>query len=227
MEIGKIIPGMGGGKPDVLVLGEVLVELTAPVALREADTLRLSCSGDALNAAGRPPPVAPRWRWSASSATTSWASGSSSSRARARSTRRTFGARASRTASTSRVPAASSCTRGAAARARRSGPTTWRARLCARPARSWSAASRRRVGVVRGGGRRRGRDRRRARGLRPELPRPAHHRRRRAGRARARRTARHARHAVLPGRHPSAARHFRPLVAGARLPARSAPPRWP
>jgi len=51
MEIGKIIPGMSGGKPDVLVLGEVLVELTAPVALREADTLRLSCSGDALNAA--------------------------------------------------------------------------------------------------------------------------------------------------------------------------------
>ena len=42
---------MGGGKPDVLVLGEVLVELTAPVALREADTLRLSCSGDALTAA--------------------------------------------------------------------------------------------------------------------------------------------------------------------------------
>ena len=51
MEIGKIIPSMGGGKPDVLVLGEVLVELTAPVALREADSLRLSCSGDALNAA--------------------------------------------------------------------------------------------------------------------------------------------------------------------------------
>jgi 2-dehydro-3-deoxygluconokinase len=51
MEIGKIIPAMGGGKPDVLVLGEVLVELTAPVALREADALRLSCSGDALNAA--------------------------------------------------------------------------------------------------------------------------------------------------------------------------------
>jgi 2-dehydro-3-deoxygluconokinase len=42
---------MGRGKPDVLVLGEVLVELTAPVPLREADTLRLSCSGDALNAA--------------------------------------------------------------------------------------------------------------------------------------------------------------------------------
>jgi 2-dehydro-3-deoxygluconokinase len=51
MEIGKIIPAMGGGKPDVLVLGEVLVELTAPVPLREADRLRLSCSGDALNAA--------------------------------------------------------------------------------------------------------------------------------------------------------------------------------
>jgi sugar/nucleoside kinase (ribokinase family) len=51
MEIGKIIPSMGSGKPDVLVLGEVLVELTAPVALREAETLRLSCSGDALNAA--------------------------------------------------------------------------------------------------------------------------------------------------------------------------------
>jgi 2-dehydro-3-deoxygluconokinase len=51
MEIGKIIPAMGGGKPDVLVLGEVLVELTAPVPLREAETLRLSCSGDALNAA--------------------------------------------------------------------------------------------------------------------------------------------------------------------------------
>ena len=51
MEIGKIIPSMGGGKPDVLVLGEVLVELTAPVTLREAETMRLSCSGDALNAA--------------------------------------------------------------------------------------------------------------------------------------------------------------------------------
>ena len=51
MEIGKIIPPMGCGKPDVLVLGEVLVELTAPVPLREAETLRLSCSGDALNAA--------------------------------------------------------------------------------------------------------------------------------------------------------------------------------
>jgi sugar/nucleoside kinase (ribokinase family) len=51
MEIGKIIPAMGGGKPDVLVLGEVLVELTAREPLREADTLRLSCSGDALNAA--------------------------------------------------------------------------------------------------------------------------------------------------------------------------------
>ncbi len=37
--------------PDVVVLGEVLVELTAPVPLREAETLRLSCSGDALNAA--------------------------------------------------------------------------------------------------------------------------------------------------------------------------------
>jgi 2-dehydro-3-deoxygluconokinase len=51
MEIGKIIPPMSGGKPDVLVLGEVLVELTASVPLREAGTLRLSCSGDALNAA--------------------------------------------------------------------------------------------------------------------------------------------------------------------------------
>jgi 2-dehydro-3-deoxygluconokinase len=51
MEIGKIFPAMGGGKPDVLVLGEVLIELTAPVALREADELRLSCSGDSLNAA--------------------------------------------------------------------------------------------------------------------------------------------------------------------------------
>jgi len=37
--------------PDVLVMGEVLVELTAPVPLREARTMRLSCSGDALNAA--------------------------------------------------------------------------------------------------------------------------------------------------------------------------------
>jgi 2-dehydro-3-deoxygluconokinase len=51
MEIGKMIPFMGGGKPDVLVLGEVLVELTAPVPLREAENLRISCSGDALNAA--------------------------------------------------------------------------------------------------------------------------------------------------------------------------------
>jgi 2-dehydro-3-deoxygluconokinase len=51
METGKILPGMDGGKPDVLVLGEVLVELTASMPLREADTLRMSCSGDALNAA--------------------------------------------------------------------------------------------------------------------------------------------------------------------------------
>ena len=36
---------------DVLVLGEVLVELTAREPLREAETLRLACSGDALNAA--------------------------------------------------------------------------------------------------------------------------------------------------------------------------------
>ncbi len=36
---------------DVLVLGEVLVELTAPVPLLDADHLRLSFSGDALNAA--------------------------------------------------------------------------------------------------------------------------------------------------------------------------------
>ena len=41
----------GPKTPDVLVLGEVLVELTAPVPLREAETLRLACSGDALNAA--------------------------------------------------------------------------------------------------------------------------------------------------------------------------------
>jgi 2-dehydro-3-deoxygluconokinase len=41
----------GSKTPDVVVLGEVLVELTAPVPLREAETLRLSCSGDALNAA--------------------------------------------------------------------------------------------------------------------------------------------------------------------------------
>ena len=46
------MPVMSSSKtPDVVVLGEVLVELTAPVPLREAETLRLSCSGDALNAA--------------------------------------------------------------------------------------------------------------------------------------------------------------------------------
>ncbi len=46
------MPVMSHSKtPDVVVLGEVLVELTAPVPLREAETLRLSCSGDALNAA--------------------------------------------------------------------------------------------------------------------------------------------------------------------------------
>ena len=46
------MPVMAGSiTPDVVVLGEVLVELTAPVPLREAETLRLSCSGDALNAA--------------------------------------------------------------------------------------------------------------------------------------------------------------------------------
>ena len=47
------MPVLGADKPefDVLVLGEVLVELTAREPLREAETLRLSCSGDALNAA--------------------------------------------------------------------------------------------------------------------------------------------------------------------------------
>jgi len=39
------------GRLDVLVLGEVLVELASPVPLAEADELRLSFSGDALNAA--------------------------------------------------------------------------------------------------------------------------------------------------------------------------------
>lgn len=38
--------------PDVLVLGEVLVELTAHEPLRDGATLRLAFSGDALNAAG-------------------------------------------------------------------------------------------------------------------------------------------------------------------------------
>ncbi len=43
---------MGVAKtPDVLVLGEVLVELTAAVPLGEADNVRLALSGDALNAA--------------------------------------------------------------------------------------------------------------------------------------------------------------------------------
>jgi 2-dehydro-3-deoxygluconokinase len=51
MEIGNILPVGRDGKPLVLVLGEVLVELTASATLREAETLRLSCSGDALNAA--------------------------------------------------------------------------------------------------------------------------------------------------------------------------------
>jgi 2-dehydro-3-deoxygluconokinase len=48
-----MVPSMLDHKPQagVVVLGEVLVELTAPVPLREADTLRLSFSGDALNAA--------------------------------------------------------------------------------------------------------------------------------------------------------------------------------
>jgi len=36
---------------DVIVLGEVLVELASPVPLAEAEDLRLSFSGDALNAA--------------------------------------------------------------------------------------------------------------------------------------------------------------------------------
>ncbi len=37
--------------PDVIVFGEVLVELASPVPLAEAETMRLSFSGDALNAA--------------------------------------------------------------------------------------------------------------------------------------------------------------------------------
>ena len=36
---------------DVIVLGEVLVELASPVPLADADEMRLSFSGDALNAA--------------------------------------------------------------------------------------------------------------------------------------------------------------------------------
>ena len=39
------------GRLDVIVLGEVLVELASPVPLAEADEMRLSFSGDALNAA--------------------------------------------------------------------------------------------------------------------------------------------------------------------------------
>ena len=37
--------------PDVLVMGEPLVELATPLPLEQADLVRLSCSGDALNAA--------------------------------------------------------------------------------------------------------------------------------------------------------------------------------
>ena len=37
--------------PDVLVLGEVLIELSALEDLRDAEVVRLSCSGDAMNAA--------------------------------------------------------------------------------------------------------------------------------------------------------------------------------
>ncbi|MBM0236552.1 hypothetical protein JNW88_04135 [Micromonospora sp. ATA32] len=40
-----------GQAPDVLVLGEVLVELTALEPLRDGTQLRLGFSGDALNAA--------------------------------------------------------------------------------------------------------------------------------------------------------------------------------
>jgi 2-dehydro-3-deoxygluconokinase len=36
---------------DVLVLGEALVELASPQPLRDADVMRVSCSGDAMNAA--------------------------------------------------------------------------------------------------------------------------------------------------------------------------------
>jgi 2-dehydro-3-deoxygluconokinase len=39
------------GRLDVIVLGEVLVELASPVPLAEAEEMRLSFSGDALNAA--------------------------------------------------------------------------------------------------------------------------------------------------------------------------------
>jgi 2-dehydro-3-deoxygluconokinase len=40
-----------GGGPDVLVLGEVLIELSSPVPLIEARDVTLSVSGDAMNAA--------------------------------------------------------------------------------------------------------------------------------------------------------------------------------
>jgi 2-dehydro-3-deoxygluconokinase len=40
-----------GNAPDVIVLGEVLVELASPLPLAEAESMRLSFSGDALNAA--------------------------------------------------------------------------------------------------------------------------------------------------------------------------------
>ena len=156
---GRCIPAMDGGKPDVLVLGEVLVELTAPVPLREADTLRLSCSGDALERrrrggrgrrVGRAGDRGRRRRAGRADPRVR--------RARAGSTRRTCGGGPSRTASTSRARAASSSTRGEAAPARRSGPRTWlRAPLArgrrGRGQRHHAGA----VGVVRGGGRRRGR----------------------------------------------------------------------
>ena len=228
MEIGKIIPGMGGGKPDVLVLGEVLVELTAPVPLREADTLRLSCSGDALNAAA--------------AAAAGWRLGGAGQRvgddelgdrilefAGARGIDTTY---VRRGAEPNGVYFAGAGGEFVYARRGSAGSTLGPDDVARAPLReagavvvsgitqalSESCAAAVDAAVSAAGG---------ARGLRPELPRAADDGRRGEGRARARRAAHRARHAVLPGRHPRAPRHRRSGHCGGAAARARRRARWP
>ena len=165
--------------------------------------MRLSCSGDALNAAAAAA--------AAGGASVALVTGVGDDELGERiveflgSARDRHGVRAaartSRTASTSRAGTASSSTRAAAARPRRSGRRRG-ARAVARrrrgPGQRHHAGA---LGVVRSGGRRRGG----AAGghvvYDPNFRAPAHVRRAGPRGARARRPARRARHAVVPRRH--------------------------
>ena len=198
--------------------GEVLVELTAPVPLREADTLRISCSGDALNAAAAAAAAG-------ASVALVTAVGDDELGDRileflvARGIDTTYvRRRPSPTASTSPARTASSCTPAGAAPARRSGPSdVERAPLreagavvvsgitqalsesCAAAVDAAVAAA---CGHV---------------VYDPNFRAPPHHRGCGARRARARRAARGARHARRARTTPGAARHRRSRRGGGAL----------